>query len=377
MSDYLNIVDFLEPVNRDFISADRGYKDGQIGNVIAVYEDSFPDLDNVEIVMLSCGEQRGNGVTKESGSGDAIRRSFYGLYYWHKDVSIADIGSVRTGKTMQDSYAALKLVMHELLNIGKTVIILGGSHDLTLAQYQAFSEDKQLIEIAGVDAVIDINIDSPRRADNFLMEIFTGEPNYLKHYNHLAFQSYFVHPRMLETMDKLRFDCYRTGVVKERLEEMEPVIRNCSLLSFDISAIASGFAPANKLTPNGLTGEEACVLMQYAGMSPLVKSIGIFGYDPAADVSELTAMQIAHMLWYVIDGKSRGNREATLSDRDHFNEYHTAFAEVDTVFLQSKKTGRWWMQLPDRQFIACSHQDYIQASNNDIPERWLRAQERP
>jgi formiminoglutamase len=377
MSDYLNIVDFLKPVNKDLLSGDQGYKDGQIGQMIPVYDQTFPDLDKADVVILSCGEQRGNGNGEESEAGNVIRKKFYELFFWHKDVSIADIGSVKTGKSMQDSYAALKLVLHELLDIGKTVIILGGSHDLTLAQYQAFSDDKQLVEVAGVDAVIDINIDSPQRADNFLMEIFTGEPNYLKHYNHLAFQSYFVHPRMLETMDKLRFDCYRTGVVKERLEEMEPVIRNCSLLSFDISAIASGFAPANKRTPNGLTGEEACVLMQYAGMSPIVKSIGIFGYDPAADINDLTAMQIAHMLWYVIDGKSRGNREATLSDRDHFNEYHTAFAEVDTVFLQSKKTGRWWMQLPDRQFIACSHSDYLQASNNDIPERWLRAQERP
>jgi hypothetical protein len=34
------------------------------------------------------------------------------------------------------------------------------------------------------------------------------------------------------------------------------------------------------------------------------------------------------------------------------------------------------MQLPNRQFIACSYQDYLQASSNEIPERWLRAQER-
>ena len=38
---------------------------------------------------------------------------------------------------------------------------------------------------------------------NFFMEMLTGEPNYIRHYNHVAFQSYFVHPHMLETMDKL------------------------------------------------------------------------------------------------------------------------------------------------------------------------------
>ena len=65
-----------------------------------------------------------------------------------------------------------------------------------------------------------------------------------------------------------------------------------------------------------------------------------------------------------------------LDERDSFNEYHMAFAEVETTFLQSKKTGRWWMQLPDKQFIACSYKDYLLASSNEIPERWLRAQER-
>jgi formiminoglutamase len=116
--------------------------------------------------------------------------------------------------------------------------------------------------------------------------------------------------------------------------------------------------------------------MRYAGMSPNVNSIGIYGYRPEHDRDDLTAKQIAHMLWYVLDGRSRGKREATLDEKDSFNEYHTAFAEVETTFLQSKKTGRWWMQLPDKKFIACSYKDYLLASSNEVPERWLRAQER-
>jgi len=75
-------------------------------------------------------------------------------------------------------------------------------------------------------------------------------------------------------------------------------------------------------------------------------------------------------------GRSRGRREAAIDEKDSFSEYHTAFAEVETTFLQSKKTGRWWMQLPDKKFIACSYKDYLLASSNEIPERWLRAQER-
>jgi len=377
MSDHLNISDFLSPLNIHEISQDEAYKEGQIGNVISLYGEEFPDLDEAQVVIVGCGEQRGSGLIHGySKAPDLIRRQLYTLYYWHTDVRIADVGNIRSGSLYTDSYAALRTVVHELINDGKTVIILGGSHDLTLAQYGAHADNEKAIEASCVDALIDLNIDSPFRHENFLMEMLTGEPNYVRHYNHIAFQSYYVHPRMLETMDKLRFDCYCVGSVKENIDEMEPVIRNSSLFSFDITAIAHAYAPANSISPNGLNGEEACVLMRYAGMSPNVTSIGLYGYDAQHDKDELTAKQIAHMLWYLLDGRSRGKREAQLNEKDSFNEYHLAFAEVETTFLQSKKTGRWWMQLPDKRFIACSYKDYLLASSNEIPERWLRAQER-
>ncbi|HEX2606700.1 MAG TPA: arginase family protein [Flavisolibacter sp.] len=371
------IADFLQPLNLSALSNDQGFKEGQIGRSIKAYEEEFPELDEADIVLVGCGEQRGGALLQPSQAADVIRSEFYQLYHWHQDIRLADVGNVRIGKSVNDTYAALKIVLQELISAGKTVVVLGGSHDLTLSQYQAFADDKRLIDAAGVDSVIDINIDSPFCSDNFLMELLTSEPNYMRHYNHIGFQSYFVHPRMLETMDKLRFDCFRVGSVKEHIEEMEPVIRNCQLFSFDVAAIAHAFAPANVVTPNGLNGEESCVLMQYAGMSNQMRSIGIYGYRPEKDTDNLTAKQISQMLWYLMDGRSRGNREALMDERDSFNEFHTAFAEVDTVFLQSKKTGRWWMQLPDKQFIACSYKDYMLASSNEIPERWLRAQERP
>lgn len=378
MSDYLNISDFLLPVNLHELNFDEGYKDGQIGNAISVYNfDDFPDLDDVQIVLVGCGEQRGSGMIHgHSNAANIIRKHFYGLHYWHTDIKLADVGNIKPGSLYTDSYAALKTVVHELINDGKTVVILGGSHDLTLSQYYAYADDKKIIEASCVDALIDLNISSSYRHENFLMEMLTGEPNYIRHYNHIGFQSYYVHPKMLETMDKLRFDCFRVGHVKENIEEMEPVLRNSNFLSFDISAIANAYAPSNKLSPNGFTGEEACSLVRFAGMSPNVSSVGIYGYNPATDTEELTAKQVSHMLWYLMDGRSRGRREADIDERESFNEYHTAFAEVETTFLQSKKTGRWWMQLPDKRFIACSYKDYLLASSNEIPERWLRAQER-
>ncbi|MEP7164882.1 MAG: formimidoylglutamase [Ferruginibacter sp.] len=372
-----DLIDFLHPVTIDELNDDNGYTDGQLAKHISIFESEIPDLENIDIVLVGTGEMRGSGIfIGESNAADTIRKQLYKLHYWHTDVSIADIGNIKTGASLNDSYAAIKTVLSELFKMKKTVVILGGSHDITLAQYEAYKSLGQVVEATCIDAMIDLRGESAYRNENFLLEMLTSEPNMVKHYNHIGFQSYFVHPRMLETMDKLRFDCYRVGVVKEDMDEMEPVIRNTHLLSFDISAIKNSDAPASIHCPNGFNGEEACILTRYAGMSNNLSSFGIYGYNPHADVNDLTAKQIAQMLWYFIDGKSRSKQESKLEDRNNFNEYHTAFAEVDTVFLQSKKTQRWWMQLPDKKFISCSYNDYISASQDIIPERWLRIQER-
>ena len=68
-----------------------------------------------------------------------------------------------------------------------------------------------IIEATCIDSLINL-AHSLVKNENFLMEMLTGEPNFIRHYNHIAFQSYFVHPNMLETMDKLRFDCFRVGM---------------------------------------------------------------------------------------------------------------------------------------------------------------------
>jgi arginase family enzyme len=320
---------------------------------------------------------RGSGIQyNKTDAPDTIRSEYYKLFHWHTAVTVADLGNVKTGATLQDSYAALRTVVSELTEMGKKVVIIGGSHDNTTAQYQAYGAQDRIIDAVCVDARIDLDMDSVLPADNFLVDMFTGIPNHLKHYTHIGFQSYFMHPAMLETIDKLGFDCYRVGKVKETIEEMEPAIRNSDMMSFDIAAIQNAHAPANHITPNGFNGEEACTLMQYAGMSKQCSSIGIYGYIPQQDSHQLTAKQVSHMLWYVMDGINKGKQEADISNRNEFDEFTIAFGEVETAFLRSKRTGRWWMQMHNGQFAACSYLDYLTASRNDIPERWMRAAER-
>lgn len=368
---------FLDPVNIDVIRGDIPFFDKQFGRSIRIHAESFPDLDEVDVIILGINEFRGSGFISDKHPADAVREKLYKLFYWHSEVKIADIGNVKKGASLNDSYSCLKTVLKDFAGTGKSVIIIGGSHDNALAQSRVYSESKKFVDATTIDAYIDLQSESLKRSENFLMEMLTYDPNYIRNYNHIGFQSYFVHPYMLETMDKLRFDCFRVGAAREKLEEMEPVMRSSHFISFDISAIRHSDAPAGGTSPNGLTGEEACSIARFAGQGEHPDSFGIYGFIPEKDTSGTTALQIAQMIWYYIDGRNRSSQESAFDDLHNFNEYHTAISDIDTtVFLQSKKTGRWWMKLPGDRYISCSYKDYLSASNNEIPERWMRAQER-
>jgi len=345
-------------------------------NIHCATQKSF-DWENADIVLVGCGEWRGDNADKAYNSPDAIREQLYKLYHWHNAITIADAGNIRQGATLNDTRAALLIVLQEIHAAGKIAIVLGGSHDLTMQQYEVFKKAGEMIIASVADMLIDLEETEEINSNSFLMDMLTGTPNFLTHYNHIAFQSYYAHPRMLETLDKLRFDFFRMGKVKENIEEMEPVLRTSNLFSFDISAVRYSDAPANiNGSPNGLSGEDSCLLTRYAGMSTALSSLGIYGYNAQDDVHAMTAKLIAQMIWYFVDGYLVRKTEAKLTEKEEFIVFNVAFTDNDTVFLKSKRTNRWWMKLPDHSYVPCSYNDYLIASNDEIPERWLREQER-
>lgn len=377
MKNLTDVLAFTQPTKLSREVTDR-FLPTQIGANIYFVDHLNLDIEPLDVILLGCGENRGQHAKwPYSDAPDSIREQFYKLHYWHPNIKIGDIGNIIQGATLRDTRAALMSVMSELHHLGKKVLLLGGSHDLTLQQYNVFKKQEQIIDFTVIDMLADLDDTSGERYDNHLMESLTSSPNFVRNFNLMGFQSYYVNPNLIETFDKLQFDCIRVGKAREDIEQMEPYLRSSNLLSIDINAVRYSDAPANRLgSPNGFYGDEMCKLTRFAGMSTSLMSFGIFGYLPEFDREQITAKLLAQMIWYYIDGLYILQSESSIHQRDQFLEYHITFTDNNTLFLKSKRTNRWWMQLPNDQFIPCSHKDYITACNNEIPDRWMREVER-
>lgn len=373
------LFDFL---SQSEISVDRNYSfenNSKIGNHIQFLNAENDDWSDADLIILGCGNLFNNESSESNihNGPEKIREAFFNLYNWHPQIKVADIGNLRKGATELDTRAALKTVLKELEHSGKIVVTLGGRHDMMLQQYEVFEEQEKLIEATGIDRFIDLKDTEGLDDSNFLMQMLTRRPNFVEQYNHLGFQSYDVAPKVLETLDKLGFDCVRLGTLRAALNEAEPIIRQSNIVSIDLQVLRYCDAPfLNDTSPNGLFGDELCQLTHYAGMSNQLSSLGIYGYRPELDYQNMGARLIAQMLWYFIDGVRIRKQEADLSDEGNFISYYVDITGNNTQFRKSKKTNRWWMQLPDKEFIPCSYNDYLIAVKGELPNRWIRYQSR-
>jgi len=348
---------------------------------------NFPDLDNVKVAIIGVGEGRSSKDNEGCATApDKVRESFYSLAYIPSLV-VADLGNILPGHSVKDTYVALEFVCAELLEKKIVPIILGGSQDLTFANYNAYNRQQQTVNIVCVDNKFDLGeIDSELNANTYLSKILQQQPSLLFNLSCVAYQSHFVNPDELETMRKMYFDLYRLGQIQMSLEETEPIMRNADILSFDISAIRRSDAPGTfNSTPNGLYGEEACQIFWYAGMSDKLSSIGIYEINPVFDNRNQTTGLAAQMVWYFLDGfANRKNDFPVMTDKDYL-KYTVSLksGEHEIVFYKSLKTDRWWMEVPYRvgskskyerhHMVPCSYDDYQLACAEEMPDRWWQA----
>jgi len=385
----MNIADLFAPVPASVFEGPLFAMHDALLEQAKVYREGmpFPADAEADIVILGVPEYRGSAFGPGQPAVDEVRRRFYSLKRHNHACRIADIGNFIAGNSVEDTYFALSGVITDLIQKNIFPLVIGGSQDLTYAQYRAYENMEQVINITSVDARFDLGgPDEKMNSLTWLGKIVLQQPNYLFNFSNIGHQTYYVGQEQVQLMEKLFFDSYRLGQVQSDLTEVEPIIRNADIMTFDLSAVRQSDAPAvPDPSPNGFYGQEACQIMQYAGLSDKLSGLGLYELDGAISDNGQTAGLAAQMVWYFIEGFSNRMRDLPARQIEQgFTIYRVPVSgdRQQITFLKSKKTDRWWMELPsDRSrnkllrshFLPCSYRDYEQACNNEIPDRWWQA----
>lgn len=359
-----------------------------IGNSILIYgeEGKFPESSEFDIALIGVPDDRAS-VNNEgcADAPDEVRKYLYELFPGAWKARVADLGNLKKGHTENDTIFALSEVMASLIGNKIFPVIIGGSQSLTFGMYKAYEHMEKIINIAVIDPRFDLGGGGVNElnSQNYLSKIILLKPNYLFNFTNIGYQTYFIDQAEIELMAKLLFDSYRLGQINADFKEIEPLVRNADMISFDISAIRAADAPGNgNASPNGFTGEQACQAARYAAMGDKMSSIGFFELNPSYDRNGITSFLLAEMIWYVFEGFNQRKKDFPSVNSDDFIKYTVPTADFKDgiIFYKSRKTDRWWMEVicgdeKQRKYethymVPCSYNDYLTACNSEIPDRW-------
>ena len=377
----------LLPVSDALIAQAELYSEQRIFNQIKIHsrEGGVPSLHELDVALIGVREGRG-AVAQTDAFIDfaAVRKAFYKLFPGNWNKQIGDLGDLDAGESLSDTYYALKIIIAECVRKEVIPILIGGSQDLTYALYRAFDDLDQMVNLVSVDSQFDLgNSALPITHKSYVGKIIVDQPYNLFNYSNLGYQTYYNSQEEIDLMEKLYFDAFRLGSLTTDVSRIEPVMRDADIVSFDLSAIqadALGFMHPEQ--SNGFNGRESCAIARYAGLSDRVRVLGVFEYVVTSEAKTSAAL-VAQMIWYFIEGVNFRINES-LSNRDlDFLHYSVPVEDELLSFYKSRRSERWWIEIPFLEgvnnklkrhtLLPCTQEDYVNACNQEIPERWYKA----
>ncbi|WP_298478022.1 formimidoylglutamase [uncultured Maribacter sp.] len=375
--------DFLVPVEDKVMAHCELLPEQALGRNIHAHtqKDGLPVLANASIAILGVKESR-NAFEKKPEKLDvsAIRIQFYKLMSGNWDSTIVDMGDIEEGESVEDTYFVVKEIVAGLIEENVIPIILGATQDVTYAAYRAFDGLKDMINLVAVDSRFDFGMeDELISSHSYMSKIITDKPNNLFNFSNIGYQSYFNAQEELDLMERLFFDSYRLGEMFNDISLAEPVLRNAHMVSLDVRSIkASEICFSENFSPNGFTGREICAIARYAGISDKISVFGIYEMENTVQSCQI----IAQIMWYFIEGFNFRISESPYSNAD-FMKYIVPNETEELIFHKSLLTERWWVEVPSilsshtktnsPALLPCTEKDYLDACNQNIPERWFKA----
>src|ERR1700744_5219046 len=182
----MSLADFFTPIDLTKIVPKKGYYTSHLGDKIKYYAKAFPDFEqDVDIAIIGVQDDRNSiNNTGCALAPDHVREKLYLLNEGAYNSRMVDLGNIKAGASVTDTYYALKTVVEELVKKNILPIIIGGGQDLTYAQYMGYEKLEQNVDLVVIDSHFDLEDDShldsiETTSDSYLNKILVNEPNNL------------------------------------------------------------------------------------------------------------------------------------------------------------------------------------------------------
>jgi formiminoglutamase len=383
LNDYFNPVSIEEP-GFDNLTGNAGFPHN-----ISIHTENNPlsDIRGFKVALLGVPDGRNSPNLGSVKAPDTIRQQLYSLAKVPGKTKIIDLGNMKPGISFNDTLAGLTDVLISLLKENVFPLIIGGSSALVTAIDRSFTILKTRYTLVAVDPRIDYgNTTDTPDSFSYLNKIIANHNSTFSQYINIGYQTYLNDQQVLNRFFRRHSELIRIGDVRQAIYLTEPLFRDSDAAIFDISAVRQSDAPGTSIpSPNGFYGEEICLLSRYAGISDNLKIFGLFDVNPERDSRNQTTGLAAQIIWFFLEGFSQKQYETPVlsnSNTGRFIKYHVRVTDLedDLIFVKSNLTERWWIELNDENnaniYVACSHDDYLKANRNEVPDRWVIAANR-
>ncbi len=308
---------FLNPLMYDEYILGRA-KAGSIFERLTFFDSNLHSLSDFQLAIVGLDEP----------SLTAFRNRFYALED-HFQLPICDLGLLKNDKNLEGNIEALKS--------STNLIIIGGKP----------------LSFQSTTAVVGQRLEN--KANERYISYQRHKSN-LKDYNQAD-----------------EFQNVSLGELRSNLRMVEPLLRECSQMIFNLNAIRMSDLGIEASNMVGITLEEASQITRYAGLSESMKCIQFPNLQPQFSFGNVTnefGQSVSTMAWYYVEGILCLNYEDPAED-DHISYVvNTEYFEEPITFLKGEKSGKWWMKYGENDdYHPCMYEDFMQSRAGNIPDR--------
>ena len=375
-------LDLLKPVSDSLINElNENYLQGSIFKKLDIHTSSLglPNLESVNVCVIGVNECRNSFFQSAPQDLNSLRKEFYKLKFSNWKLSISDLGNLPNGNTVDDTYHALYEICKELLSKKIILVIIGGSNDLIYPIFKSFDSYTDKINIVSIDNQFDLYQESELVSGRtYMNKIIVDDSNSLNDFTNIGYQRHLCSHDELQLMEKLFFEYISLGEISENNMKAEPIMRNSNIVGFDMKSLSfSASFDQTQGSPNGIDPRLACILSKYAGQSNKTNFLGLFELSN----NKVSSKLYSEIIWYFLDGVDKRIIESNFDDAQTFNKYIVQTSGRDIIFYKSKISEKWWTLIDTSKnksssYLPCLESDYLDALNDNIPIRWLKATKR-